>query len=75
MVGEGLSAKTDLVAFLGLLLMGGVTAGLIFASPTCFLWVGLAIWGWATFSNREVESNPFLQAFKDADVRVQSSVT
>lgn len=58
-------------AFLGLLMMGGATAGLIFAPPAWFLWVGLAIWGWVTFSNREVESRPFLQAFKDADVRVQ----
>ncbi|MFC3118298.1 hypothetical protein ACFOHS_08895 [Jhaorihella thermophila] len=31
----------------------------------------MAIWGWVTFSDREVEPGPFQQAFKDADERVQ----
>jgi len=58
-------------ALLGLLMMGGAVAGFIYAAPAWFMWIGLAIWGWATFSDREVESGPFQQAFKDADERVQ----
>lgn len=58
-------------ALLGLFMMSGAIAGFIFAAPVWFLWIGLAIWGWVTFSNREVESRPFQQAFKDADERVQ----
>ncbi|WP_306142629.1 helix-hairpin-helix domain-containing protein [Roseibium sp. MMSF_3412] len=58
-------------ALLGLLLMGGAVAGFFYAAPVWFLWIGLAIWGWVTFSDREVESSPFYQAFKDADGRVQ----
>jgi len=58
-------------ALLGLLMMGGAIAGFIFAAPVWFLWILLAIWGWVIFSNREVESRPFLQAFKDADERIQ----
>ncbi len=58
-------------ALFGLLMMGGAVAGFIYAAPAWFVWIGLAIWGWATFSDREVESGPFQQAFKDADERVQ----
>lgn len=58
-------------ALMGLLMMGGAVAGLIYATPVWFLWIGLAIWGWGIFSDRGVESGPFLQAFKDADERVQ----
>jgi DNA-binding helix-hairpin-helix protein with protein kinase domain len=58
-------------ALLGLLMMGGAVAGFIYAAPAWFMWIGLAIWGWVTFSDREVESGPFQQAFKDADERVQ----
>lgn len=61
-------------ALLGLLMMGGAVAGFIYAAPAWFMWIGLAIWGWATFSDREVESGPFQQAFKDADERVQSEL-
>lgn len=56
---------------LGLLMMGGAIAGFGFASPAWFLWIGLAIWGWVTFSDREVEASLFLQTFKDADERIQ----
>ncbi len=35
------------------------------------MWIGLAIWGWGAFSDRDVESRPFQQAFKDADEKVQ----
>lgn len=58
-------------ALLGLFMMGGAIAGFIFAAPGWLLWIGLAIWGWSTFFDREVESRPFLQAFKDADERIQ----
>lgn len=58
-------------ALLGLLMMGGAIAGFIYFSPAWFVWIGLAIWGGATFSNREVESSPFQRAFKDADERIQ----
>jgi len=58
-------------ALLGLLMMGGAVAGFIYAAPVWFMWFGLAIWGWATLSDREVESGPFQQVFKDADKRLQ----
>lgn len=58
-------------ALFGLLMMGGAVAGFIYAAPAWFVWIGLAIWGWGTFSDREVESGPFQKAFKDADERVQ----
>ncbi len=58
-------------ALMGLLMMGGAVAGFIYAAPAWFVWIGLAIWGWFTFSNHEVETGPFQQAFKDADERVQ----
>lgn len=55
----------------GLLIMGGAVAVLIYAPFVWFLWIGLAIWGWAIFSDRSVATGPFLQAFKDADEQVQ----
>jgi hypothetical protein len=58
-------------ALMGLLLMGGAVAGFIYATPAWFVWIGLAIWGWVTFSDRDVETGPFQQAFKDSDERVQ----
>jgi DNA-binding helix-hairpin-helix protein with protein kinase domain len=58
-------------ALFGLLMIGAAVAGFIFAIPAWFVWVGLAIWGWVTFSDREVETGPFQKAFKDADERVQ----
>lgn len=58
-------------ALMGLLMMGGAVAGFIYAAPAWFLWIGLAIWGWVTFSDRDVATGPFQKAFKDADERVQ----
>jgi DNA-binding helix-hairpin-helix protein with protein kinase domain len=58
-------------ALFGLLMMGCAVAGFIYAAPAWFVWIGLAIWGWGTFSDREVESGPFQQAFNDADEWVQ----
>jgi DNA-binding helix-hairpin-helix protein with protein kinase domain len=55
----------------GLLMMAGAVAGFIFAAPAGILWIGLAIWGWAKLSDREVEYGPFHQTFKGADERVQ----
>lgn len=51
----------------GLLMMTGAVAGFIFVPPGIFIWIVLAIWGWAKFSDREVESGRFHRAFKDAD--------
>lgn len=62
-------------ALLGLLMMGGAVTGFFYAIPAWFMWIGLAIWGWVTFSGREVESGPFQQALKDADERVQRELT
>lgn len=58
-------------ALMGLLMMGGAVAGFIYAAPAWIVWIGLAIWGWGTFSNRKVKTDPFQKAFKDADERVQ----
>ena len=58
-------------AFLGFLIMAGAVAGFIFAPFAWFVWIGLAFWGWATLSNRKIESGQFQRAFKDADDRVQ----
>lgn len=58
-------------AFIGALMMGGAIAGFIYAAPAWFIWIGLAIWGWVTLSDRDVDASPFQQAFKDADERVQ----
>nr|WP_237400649.1 topoisomerase DNA-binding C4 zinc finger domain-containing protein [Rhodovulum sulfidophilum] len=56
---------------LGLLMMGGAVAGFVFAVPAWFVWIGLAFWGWAMVSDREVSTASFVQAFKDADEKVQ----
>lgn len=67
---EAKRGKLGSVLF-GLLMMGGAIAGFIYASPVFYVWIGLAIWGWNVFSDREVGSGPFLQAFRIADERVQ----
>lgn len=56
---------------LGLSMIGGAIAGLIYLAAAWFIWMGLAFWGWAIFSDRKVDSRSFLLAFKDADDRVQ----
>lgn len=58
-------------AFLGILLMSGSGAGFVFATPLWFIWIGLAGWGWNTFSEKNVKIGPFENAFQDADERVQ----
>ena len=62
-------------ALMGLLMIGGAIAGFIYAASVWFVWIVLAIWGWFTFSDREIESGRFLQAFKDADERVQRELS
>lgn len=62
-------------ALLGLLMIGGAVAGFIYALHGWVLWIGLAIWGWSKFSASKIEFGPFLQAFKDADERVQRELT
>jgi len=61
-------------ALMGLFLMGCAVAGFIYAPPAWFVWIGLVIWGWGTFSNRDVDASSFQQAFKDADDRMQSEL-
>lgn len=56
---------------LGLLIMGGAAAGFLFATPVWFIWIGLAHWGWSLVSDRDVSPGPFIQAFREADERVQ----
>src|SRR5690606_3165921 len=56
---------------MGLLMMAGAVAGFIYAPPALILWIGLAIWGWTTLSDREVGSGPYQHAFKSADELVQ----
>jgi len=58
-------------SLMGLPIMAGAIAGFIYAAQAWFVWIGLAIWGWATLSDREVKPGPFQQAFKDADDRMQ----
>ena len=67
---EGKSGKRGR-ALIGLLMIGGAVAGFIYAAPAWFIWIGLAFWGWSFVGDREVSSSPFVQAFKDADERVQ----
>lgn len=61
-------------AFVGIMMMGGAGTGLVFLSEAWFILLGLGIWGWFVFSNREVEPAAFLKAFKDADAQVQSEL-
>lgn len=58
-------------ALLGLFMMGAAATGFIYAAPIFYIWIGLAIWGFATFSDRKVESAFFQKAYKNADERVQ----
>lgn len=62
-------------AFFGVLLMIGSGAGFVFATPLWFLWIGLAIWGWNTFSEKNIRLKKFEDAFKDADERVQRELS
>lgn len=58
-------------ALIGLLMMAGAVAGLLYATKAWILWIGLALWGWGTFSDSEASSEQLEQAFKDADEGVQ----
>lgn len=55
----------------GLLMMCCAVPGLIYSVEAWFVWIGLAIWGWYIFSDREVDAGPFERAFKHADEWVQ----
>ena len=55
-------------------MMAGSVAGFIYASRMGIIWFGLAIWGWITFSDREIEYQLFLKAFSDADKKVQNNL-
>lgn len=67
---EARSRKCD-GAIVGLFMMVGAAAGFIYVTSAWFIWIGLALWGWATFSSGTVKVAPFLQAFKDSDELVQ----
>ncbi|CNK39592.1 putative DNA-binding protein [Yersinia enterocolitica] len=58
-------------ALLGLFMMGAAATGFIYAAPIFYIWIGLAIWGFATFLDRKVESALFQKAYINADERVQ----
>ena len=59
--------------------MGGLglaaTAILFFVAPVVwFLWIPIAIWGWATLSKRDIDAGPFKAALSSAEGRVQSEL-
>ena len=70
---EAKNAKRDHV-LTALLMIAGAAAGLIFATPVWFLWLGLAGWGLAMFGNGDVSERPFLDRFEKADSRVQAEL-
>ncbi|MGA0615657.1 topoisomerase DNA-binding C4 zinc finger domain-containing protein [Paracoccus sp. KR1-242] len=57
-----------------LLMIAGAAAGLTFATPVWFLWVGLAGWGVAIFGARNVSDRPFVDRFEKADSTVQTEL-
>lgn len=58
-------------ATLGLLMLGAAVCGFIYVSSIFYVWIGLAIWGYALFTDRKVKPVIFLKNYKDADERVQ----
>ena len=67
---EAKAAKRDYV-ITAFLMIAGAAAGLIFAAPLWFLWLGLAGWGLARFGGRNVPERSFVDRFEVADGRVQ----
>lgn len=61
-------------ALTALLMAAGAAAGLIFATPVWFLWLGLAGWGVVRFGDRNVSERPFVDRFEKADSRVQAEL-
>lgn len=61
-------------SFTALLMMAGAVAGLVFATPIWFIWLGLAGWGFARFGDRNVSEKPFLDRFEKADSKVQAEL-
>ena len=55
----------------GLLMLAGAVAGLLYATPAWFIWLGLAGWGAVLVGDREVDANAFRQAFAKADEALQ----
>lgn len=72
---EARSRKNSGHTTMGFLMMAASAVGLILATRIWFIWVGLAILGWANFSPREVEHDPFLLAFKDAEKQVKKELS
>lgn len=70
---EAKSAKRG-HAFIALLMMAGAAAGFFFAAPVWFIWLGLAGWGLARFSDRNVAERPFIDRYVSVDARVQTEL-
>ncbi|WP_417733813.1 topoisomerase DNA-binding C4 zinc finger domain-containing protein [Roseovarius sp.] len=58
-------------ALLASLMIASAVGGAIVAFSLWFIWVGLAIWGWSTFSNSKIATDSFLKAYDEADRLVQ----
>lgn len=58
-------------AFLGLLMMCGAIAGIVFEPMASLVWIALASWGWYLFSAQKFDVGQFHQVFKDADEKLQ----
>ncbi|TYC63974.1 hypothetical protein FMN50_02105 [Rhodobacterales bacterium] len=58
-------------ALFGFLLIAGAITGFVYAPAAFVIWLAVAIWGWVTISGRKVEEQPFAQAYRTADERVQ----
>lgn len=70
---EAYSAKRG-HTLIAVFMMAGATAGLYFAAPLWFLWLGLAGWGWARFMDRNVTERPFIERYESADAKVQTEL-
>jgi DNA-binding helix-hairpin-helix protein with protein kinase domain len=61
-------------AITALLMIAGAAAGLFFATPVWFVWLGLAGWGVARFGDRNVSEGPFRDRFEKSDGGVQAEL-
>jgi len=61
-------------ALIALLMMAGGVTGLFFAAQIWFIWLALAGWGWARFSDRHVAERAFLDRYGTADAKVQTEL-
>lgn len=54
-----------------LLMIAGAGAGLFYATPLWFIWLGLAIWGWSKLPKQDTNHKVFQESLKQADKKVQ----